>query len=213
MPLPICPNPTNPTFMTILRSSCGNSFPSTDWHRSPAALPPRQDRRLARDHAPALAKQNVHSDHGRLPGSGRGWQKPAVSSVCNEVCCTNSRALEGVEMVANTHLRLVAPTTEKQTVAPDMIRRRPTALSRAPDGGRSRAPDRRRERRPLGPSRQRDDLGRLSLLALIPALTASITSFRISYRSRLADAIQPSPHRAWRGLWPWPLAFVLCRIW
>jgi hypothetical protein len=78
-------------------------------------------------------------------------------------------------MVAKTHLRLVAPTTEKQTVAPDMIRRRPTALSRAPDGGRSRAPDRRRERRPLGPSRQRDDLGRLSLLALIPALTASIT--------------------------------------
>ena len=86
-------------------------------------------------------------------------------------------------MVAKTHLRLVAPTTEKQTVAPDMIRRRPTALSRAPDGGRSRAPDCRRERRPLGPSRQRDDLGRLSLLALIPALTASITSFRISYRS------------------------------
>jgi hypothetical protein len=29
--------------------------------------------RLDRDHVPALAEQNVLDDHGRLPGSGRGW--------------------------------------------------------------------------------------------------------------------------------------------
>ena len=34
-------------------------------------------------------------------------------------------------MAVNTHLRLVAPTTEKQTVAPDMARRRPNAELRS----------------------------------------------------------------------------------
>ena len=37
-------------------------------------------------------------------------------------------------MVAKTHLRLVAPTTEKQTVAPDMIRRRPEGAHHRPVG-------------------------------------------------------------------------------
>jgi hypothetical protein len=32
---------------------------------------------------------------------------------------------EGLKMAANPHLHLVAPTTVKQTVAPDMDRRRP----------------------------------------------------------------------------------------
>ena len=34
-------------------------------------------------------------------------------------------------MAPNTHLRLVAPITEKQTVAPDMARRRPNAELRS----------------------------------------------------------------------------------
>jgi type 1 fimbriae regulatory protein FimB/type 1 fimbriae regulatory protein FimE len=34
-------------------------------------------------------------------------------------------------MTANTHLRLVTPATEKQTVAPDMARRRPNAALRS----------------------------------------------------------------------------------
>jgi hypothetical protein len=33
----------------------GNKFPSTNWHRSPAALPPRQD---GVSIPPALAEQN-----------------------------------------------------------------------------------------------------------------------------------------------------------
>jgi hypothetical protein len=44
---------------------------------------------------------------------------------------TNSHRLEGLKMAANPHLRVVAPTTEKQTVAPDMDRRRPNAELRS----------------------------------------------------------------------------------
>jgi hypothetical protein len=40
--------------------------------------------RLDRDHVPALSEQNVLDDHGSLLGSGRGWQKAAVSSSDNE---------------------------------------------------------------------------------------------------------------------------------
>jgi integrase len=44
---------------------------------------------------------------------------------------TNSHHRGGLKMAANPHLRLVAPATEKQTVAPDMARRRPNAALRS----------------------------------------------------------------------------------
>jgi hypothetical protein len=38
---------------------------------------------------------------------------------------------EGLKMAAKPHLRVVTPTTEKQTVAPDMARRRKNAELRS----------------------------------------------------------------------------------
>ena len=63
--------------------------------------------------------------------------------------------------MAKSHLKLVAPSTEKRTVTPTTPSKRRTADARVPDRDRDREADQGSQAQPLGPPGRHHDLGGL----------------------------------------------------